>query len=90
MALHNEILFELDICNHLAAHGWLYGAPGGNLAADLLDPANARRTFRLATDRVGVPNPVQLVAAEVAGLPLVDPAWELARALAAVAYGSSI
>ncbi len=28
MALHNEILFELDICNHLAAHGWLYGAPG--------------------------------------------------------------
>ena len=29
-------------------------------------------------------------AAEVAGLPLVDPAWELARALAAVAYGSSI
>jgi dTDP-4-dehydrorhamnose reductase len=46
---------------------WLYGASGGNLAADLLDPANARRTFRLATDRVGVPNPVQLVAAEVAG-----------------------
>lgn len=28
MALHNEIQFELDICNHLAAHGWLYGAPG--------------------------------------------------------------
>lgn len=46
---------------------WLYGAPGGNLAADLLDPANAGRMFRLATDRVGVPNPVQLVAAEVAG-----------------------
>ena len=45
---------------------WLYGAPGGNLAADLLDPANTGRVFRLATDRVGVPNPVQLVAAEVA------------------------
>ena len=27
-------------------------------------------------------------AAEVAGLPLVDPAWELARALAAVAYAA--
>jgi type I restriction enzyme R subunit len=28
MALHNEIAFETDICNHLADHGWLYGAPG--------------------------------------------------------------
>lgn len=28
MALHNEIQFELDICNHLAANGWLYGEPG--------------------------------------------------------------
>ncbi len=28
MALHNEIAFETDICNHLANHGWLYGAPG--------------------------------------------------------------
>ncbi|MFN4264257.1 MAG: type I restriction endonuclease subunit R [Aquabacterium sp.] len=24
MALHKEIEFETDICNHLAAHGWLY------------------------------------------------------------------
>lgn len=45
---------------------WLYGAPVRNLAADLLDPANAARIFRLATDRFGVPNPVQLLAAEVA------------------------
>lgn len=28
MALHNEIQFELDICNHLAANGWLYAEPG--------------------------------------------------------------
>jgi len=28
MALHNEIQFETDICDHLAAHGWLYGEPG--------------------------------------------------------------
>ncbi len=28
MALHNEIEFENDICEHLAAHGWLYAAPG--------------------------------------------------------------
>jgi type I restriction enzyme R subunit len=25
MSLHKEIEFENDICNHLAAHGWLYG-----------------------------------------------------------------
>ena len=24
MSLHKEISFELDICHHLAAHGWLY------------------------------------------------------------------
>lgn len=24
MALHNEIQFEMDICTHLGAHGWLY------------------------------------------------------------------
>ena len=28
MSLHNEIAFETDICNHLAAQGWLYGPPG--------------------------------------------------------------
>ena len=28
MSLHNEIAFETDICNHLAAQGWLYGEPG--------------------------------------------------------------
>jgi type I restriction enzyme R subunit len=28
MALHNEIAFETDICNHLAAQGWLYAPPG--------------------------------------------------------------
>src|SRR5690349_5513401 len=25
MSLHKEINFESDFCNHLAAHGWLYG-----------------------------------------------------------------
>ncbi|MGP5588131.1 hypothetical protein ACTXO0_15285, partial [Glutamicibacter ardleyensis] len=24
MALHNEIEFENEICDHLASHGWLY------------------------------------------------------------------
>ena len=24
MALHNEIEFEIEICQHLAANGWLY------------------------------------------------------------------
>ncbi len=27
-SLHNEIQFELDICNHLADQGWLYAPPG--------------------------------------------------------------
>ena len=30
MALHNEIQFELDICNHLGARGWLYAPPGSD------------------------------------------------------------
>ena len=54
-------------CRHwIFRVSWLYGAPHRNLAADLLDPINAGRVFRLASDRVGVPNPVQLLAAEVA------------------------
>lgn len=54
-------------CRHWTFRvSWLYGAPTRNLAADLLDPANAGRPFRLATDRWGVPNPVQLLADEVA------------------------
>lgn len=28
MGLHNEVQFELDICNHLADQGWLYAPPG--------------------------------------------------------------
>lgn len=45
---------------------WLYGGPSRNLAATLLDPANARRAIALAGDRVGVPNPVGLLAREIA------------------------
>lgn len=45
--------------------GWLYGGSERNLAATLLDPRNAGRTIALAADRVGVPNPVQLLAREV-------------------------
>jgi type I restriction enzyme, R subunit len=26
MSLHKEIHFEIEICDHLAAHGWLYAA----------------------------------------------------------------
>lgn len=44
---------------------WLYGGSQRNLAAALLDPANAGRAIALASDRVGVPNPVQLLAGEV-------------------------
>ena len=41
MALHNEIQFELDICNHLAANGWLYGAPGSDGDASGYDTPRA-------------------------------------------------
>ncbi len=30
MALHLEVEFEKDICNHLAANGWLYAPPGSD------------------------------------------------------------
>ena len=26
MSLHKEISFETEICQHLAAHGWIYGS----------------------------------------------------------------
>lgn len=45
---------------------WLYGAAQANLAARLLDPDHAGHTLALDNTRVGVPNPVQLVAHEVA------------------------
>lgn len=44
---------------------WLYGSPRHNLAATLLDPARAGQLVRLADNRIGVPNPVQLIAREV-------------------------
>jgi len=44
---------------------WLYGSTRHNLAATLLDPARAGQLVRLADNRIGVPNPVQLIAREV-------------------------
>lgn len=41
MALHNEIQFELDICNHLGAHGWLYAPPGSDGDASGYDTPRA-------------------------------------------------
>ena len=41
MALHQDIAFETDICNHLAQHGWLYGAPGAEGDASGYDTARA-------------------------------------------------
>ena len=68
---HSKLAGERAIADAACRHwifrvSWLYGAPRGNLAADLLDPASAGRVFRLATDRLGMPNPVQLLATEVA------------------------
>ena len=31
MSLHKEINFEVEICQHLAAHGWLHGIVTGQL-----------------------------------------------------------
>ncbi len=53
-------------CRHwIFRISWLYGAAQSNLSAMLLEPASAGRTIRLANDRLGVPNPVQLLAQEV-------------------------
>lgn len=42
MSLHKEISFELEICQHLAAHGWLYaeGDAAGYNRALALFPAD--------------------------------------------------
>lgn len=61
---------EMAIASESTSHwifriSWLYGGNQRNLAATLLDPANAGRTIALAIDRIGVPNPVQLLAREV-------------------------
>ncbi|MFC7411795.1 type I restriction endonuclease subunit R [Hydrogenophaga atypica] len=41
MALHNEIQFEADICEHLGTQGWLYAAPGSEGDAKGYDTARA-------------------------------------------------
>ncbi len=41
MAIHNEIQFETDVCDHLAAHGWLYAPPGNEGDAKGYDTARA-------------------------------------------------
>ena len=42
MSLHKEISFEIEICEHLAAHGWLYaeGDAAGYDRARALFPAD--------------------------------------------------
>ena len=45
MALHQEIAFETDICNHLAQHGWLYGAPGAEGDASDLEAEGRNLRF---------------------------------------------
>ncbi len=40
-SLSHEIHFELDICNHLASNGWLYGAPGSEGDASGYDTPRA-------------------------------------------------
>ncbi len=46
---------------------WLYGSRQRNLAQHLLEPAHAGTTVRLDGERVGVPNPVSLLADHIAG-----------------------
>ena len=41
MSLHKEISFELEICQHLASHGWLYSEPGAHGDAAGYDRARA-------------------------------------------------
>ena len=41
MSVHKEISFETEICDHLAAHGWFYAAPGTEGDAAGYDKARA-------------------------------------------------
>lgn len=52
MSLHKEISFELEICQHLAAHGWLYaeGDAAGYDRARALFPADLLAWVRTQLD----------------------------------------
>ncbi|MCD6681056.1 MAG: dTDP-4-dehydrorhamnose reductase [Burkholderiaceae bacterium] len=64
--LHGEKAIASENPSHwIFRISWLYGGRERNLAATLLDPANAGRTIALSVDRIGVPNPVQLLAREI-------------------------
>lgn len=45
---------------------WLYGSVQRNLAQHLLEPAHAGTEVRLDGERIGVPNPVQLLSTRIA------------------------
>lgn len=55
MSLHKEISFELEICQHLAAHGWLYaeGDAAGYDRARALFPADLLAWVRTQLDQRG-------------------------------------
>jgi len=42
MADHNEVIFETEICEHLAAHGWLYSEGYPKLSLKKYKPIAAR------------------------------------------------
>lgn len=57
MALHNEIQFESDICEHLGTNGWLYAPPGsegdtrGYDTARALFPADVMAWVKAAQEK---------------------------------------
>lgn len=55
MSLHKEISFELEICQYLAAHGWLYaeGDAAGYDRARALFPADLLDRVRTQLDQRG-------------------------------------
>ena len=57
MTLHKEISFETEICDHLAAHGWLYaeGDAAGYDRARALFPADILAWGRLPLEDTGGP-----------------------------------
>lgn len=58
MSLHKEISFELEICQHLAAQGWLYaeGDAAGYDRARALFPADLLDRVRTQLDQRGTLN----------------------------------
>ena len=54
MALHNEVEFENEVCEHLAAQGWLYAEKDAeqSFESELADPSRFTPTLASLNPRL--------------------------------------